>query len=96
MSQWISIGKAAQYLGVSHDTLRRWEKKGKIKALRSPTNRRYYIKKELDLIMSGSNKSKKQPLPANSSNKNLIFILIGALSLTTVLALGLIYLLFLK
>lgn len=46
-SQWMSIGQAAKYLGVSRDTLRRWEKAGKIKAFRSPTNRRYYTKKQL-------------------------------------------------
>lgn len=47
----ISIGEAAKYLNISRDTLRRWEKKGKIKPFRSPTNRRYYTKEQLDEIM---------------------------------------------
>jgi excisionase family DNA binding protein len=49
----IAIGEAASYLGISRDTLRRWEKRGRLKALRSPTNRRYYTKEQLDRLMSG-------------------------------------------
>ena len=44
----LSIGKAAEYLGVSVDTLRRWEKKGRVTPLRSPGGHRYYIREELD------------------------------------------------
>lgn len=55
--KWLTIGQAAEYLGVSRDTLRRWEKKGKIKAVRSPTNRRYYTQKQLDEIMAGKTQS---------------------------------------
>jgi excisionase family DNA binding protein len=49
----IAIGEAANYLGISRDTLRRWEKRGRLKALRSPTNRRFYTKEQLDRLMSG-------------------------------------------
>lgn len=59
-SQWMSIGQAASYLGISRDTLRRWEKAGKIKSVRSPTNRRYYTKKLLDRLM-GADKEEKVP-----------------------------------
>jgi len=38
----ISIGKAAKILGVSKETLRRWEKQGKIKVFRTPQNHRRY------------------------------------------------------
>ena len=51
--EWMSIGEAAKYIGVSRDTLRRWEKRGRVEAIRSPTNRRYYTKKQLDRLMSG-------------------------------------------
>lgn len=44
---WLSIGEAADLLQVSRDTLRRWEKRGKIKSYRSPTNRRMYKKTEI-------------------------------------------------
>lgn len=44
---FLSIGSAAEFLGVSIDTLRRWEKKGKINVYRSPGGHRYFKKEEL-------------------------------------------------
>ena len=44
----ISIGDASEYLGISIDTLRRWEKKGRITPMRSPGGHRYFSKRELD------------------------------------------------
>lgn len=46
----VSIGEASEYLGVSIDTLRRWEKKGRINPLRSPGGHRYYLKDDLDAL----------------------------------------------
>lgn len=46
----ISIGEASSYLGVSIDTLRRWEKRGKITSLRSPGGHRYFEKDKLDEV----------------------------------------------
>jgi excisionase family DNA binding protein len=46
----ISIGEAAEYLGVSIDTLRRWETKGRIAPIRSPGGHRYYKKHDLDQL----------------------------------------------
>ena len=43
----ISIGKAAKLLGVSKDTLRRWEKANKISSQRTPTGHRRYKEEEL-------------------------------------------------
>lgn len=43
----IRIDEAAQILGVSKDTLRRWEKEGKIKASRTINGHRRYDKGEL-------------------------------------------------
>lgn len=45
-----SIGKSSEYLGVSIDTLRRWEKKGVIIAYRSPGGHRYFLKQDLDKL----------------------------------------------
>jgi excisionase family DNA binding protein len=44
----LSIGEAADYLGVSIDTLRRWEKKDRVTAYRSPGGHRYFLRSELD------------------------------------------------
>ena len=48
----LSIGKAAKFLGVSIDTLRRWSKKGKIKTYRSPGGHRYFLKKDLSNVQN--------------------------------------------
>ena len=40
----LSIGKAAKHLGVSVDTLRRWERKGRLNSERSPGGHRYFKK----------------------------------------------------
>lgn len=44
----LSIGEASEYLGVSIDTLRRWQKRGKLVAFRSPGGHRYFQKEKLD------------------------------------------------
>ena len=36
------IGKFADMIGVSYQTLQRWDREGILKAHRTPTNRRYY------------------------------------------------------
>ncbi len=46
----LTIGEASEYLNVSIDTLRRWEKKGKLNALRSPGGHRYFATAELDTL----------------------------------------------
>lgn len=43
-----AIGKAAEYLQVSVDTLRRWDASGKLRALRSAGGHRYYPKEQLE------------------------------------------------
>jgi molybdopterin-binding protein len=40
MSKQISLGEAARLLGVSTDTLRRWDRAGKLKTTRDRSNRR--------------------------------------------------------
>lgn len=49
--EFLSIGKVAKRLGVSTQTIRRWQKDGKIQELRSPTNRRLYSVREVERIM---------------------------------------------
>lgn len=81
-SQWMSIGEAAKYLGISRDTLRRWEEKGKIKAIRSPTNRRYYTKSILDAAMNVKEVSqlKTNPTSPKTKSKTQHLVIIGFLS----------------
>lgn len=43
MTKYVSIGRAAEMLGVSHSTLRRWDESGKLVAERTPGGRRRYL-----------------------------------------------------
>jgi excisionase family DNA binding protein len=70
-SKWLTIGDAAKYLGISRDTLRRWEKRGRIKPTRSPTNRRFYTKEILDNAMSGKGDLGKRSKALRSKIKKL-------------------------
>ncbi len=46
----LSLGDAAKALGVSPDTLRRWERAGKLKTTRDPANRRRVQRSEIERI----------------------------------------------
>jgi excisionase family DNA binding protein len=59
----LSIGEVSEYLGVSIDTLRRWEKKGKVKAYRSPGNHRYFKKKDIDNLFGTKYERTKETAP---------------------------------
>jgi len=50
--QKIQISKAAEYLGISVDTLRRWDKSGKFTAKKSTGGHRYYYLTDLALFRS--------------------------------------------
>lgn len=48
----LTIKEAAEFLGASIDTLRRWDSRGKLKATRSPGGHRYYPKEQLENFVS--------------------------------------------
>ena len=53
ISDYLSVKDAAEYLGVSKDTLRRWDRKGKLKAYRHPLNKyRLYRKEDLQKLLA--------------------------------------------
>ena len=53
LSDYLRISEAAEYLGVSPNTLRNWENAGKIAAHRHPVNDyRLFKKEELDALLS--------------------------------------------
>lgn len=52
-NELINIGQAAEILGVSIDTLRRWDKNGKLVAIRKNGGvHRYYLKEDLEVFKS--------------------------------------------
>lgn len=74
---WLSIGEAAKYLRISKDTLRRWEKKRILKTHRSPTNRRFYRKEDLERIFSKKEevKQKNEVIPQAKGNLPSLIII---------------------
>ncbi len=52
MSRDLSLGEAAKAIGVSADTLRRWERSGKLKAHRDERNRRRVSEAEVRRLTS--------------------------------------------
>jgi len=58
-NEYLTVGEAAAYLGVSKDTLRRWDRAGKLEARRHPiTGYRLYSKKELARVLADLAKRK--------------------------------------
>ena len=52
MAKDLSLGEAARALGVSVDTLRRWDRDGKVRTTRDQNNRRRVPAKEVDRLRS--------------------------------------------
>lgn len=72
--KWYTISEAAKYLGVSSDTLRRWEKAKKISApTRTAGGARRYSKELLNEILGRGNEEKptSQPIKPKSQGKSL-------------------------
>lgn len=58
MEKFLKIGNAAEYLHVSEDTLRLWDKTGKLKPIKTAGGHRRYGTKQLDEFL-GKNKASK-------------------------------------
>src|ERR671924_593168 len=50
MPERLTIGEAAKAIGVSADTLRRWERAGKLRTTRDAANRRLVARKEVERL----------------------------------------------
>lgn len=52
LKDYLTIKEAAEFIGVSTATLRRWDKAGKLKAIKNPMNNyRLYRKDELEAFL---------------------------------------------
>lgn len=52
LDEYLTIGQAADFLGVSPSTLRNWDRTGKVKAARHPVNGyRLYRREELQKLI---------------------------------------------
>ena len=48
------VGEFAKLIGVSIETLRRWDRSGKLKAYRTPTKQRFYTHEQYEKYMTDS------------------------------------------
>lgn len=61
----------AEMIGVSVKTLQRWDNEGKLKAYRTPTDRRYYTHKQyVDYMVDGNSKHGKTVIYTRASTTN--------------------------
>ena len=52
LSDYLTVGQAAENLGVSRSTLRNWDKAGKLRPFRHPVNGyRLYCREELEKML---------------------------------------------
>ena len=68
LSDYLRISEAAEYLGVSPNTLRNWERAGKIVAHRHPMNDyRLFKREELDALLNQVQQLDDQHQPPRKS-----------------------------
>ena len=52
LASYLTVGEAAEQLGVSRSTLRNWDKAGKLRPYRHPVNGyRLYLREELERLL---------------------------------------------
>lgn len=62
LRDFLRISEAAEYLGVSPNTLRNWENAGKIAAHRHPVNGyRLFKKEDLDALLNQLQEGRREP-----------------------------------
>jgi len=62
LRDFLRISEAAEYLGVSPNTLRNWENAGKIAAHRHPVNGyRLFKKEDLDALLTQLQEGRREP-----------------------------------
>jgi len=71
LNEYLTVADAASVLGVCKDTLRRWDRAGKLTARRHPVTRyRLYLKTELESLLKGlAAKAEGRPLRKRSTKK---------------------------
>jgi excisionase family DNA binding protein len=54
VSDWLTLGQAAKYLGVAQSTIRKWSDQGRLPAFYTPGGHRRYRRRDLDAFVAGS------------------------------------------
>jgi molybdopterin-binding protein len=84
MSETLTMGEAAKALGVSVDTLRRWDRAGKITTLRDERNRRLVDRTEVDRVSASP---KRHATRSNLSARNRFPGVVTSVEVSGVMAL---------
>ncbi len=64
--QLVGVGEAARRLGISLDTLRRWDRAGRIRTERDAANRRLVPVEEIERLRAGAGAGALSAAPARS------------------------------
>lgn len=57
LKDYLTVTEAAEFLGVTPTTLRRWDRRSKLRSKRHPINRyRLYRKKDLEVFLAKLNR----------------------------------------
>jgi excisionase family DNA binding protein len=64
MTDWLTLGQAAKYLGVAQSTIRKWSDLGRVPAFYTPGGHRRYRRTDLDAFLerSGPGKPARGPM----------------------------------
>jgi excisionase family DNA binding protein len=60
---WLTLGQAADYLGVAQSTVRKWADNGRLPAFYTPGGHRRFRRGDLDAFLSGSRVSRGREAP---------------------------------
>ncbi len=70
INEFMTVGEASEYLGVSATSLRRWDRAGKLKARRHPVSRyRLYLKADLDKFLGEFGVAEEPAAPPSRAKK---------------------------
>ena len=70
LNEYLTVAQATQVLGVSKDSLRRWDKAGKLKARRhSVTQYRLYLRDDLEAFLQGIESTTANPRHARKKRR---------------------------
>lgn len=53
----LPVGTAASLIGISADTLKRWERDGRIRSTRTPTGHRRFRRGDVEALLTSDDKS---------------------------------------
>jgi excisionase family DNA binding protein len=62
-SDWLTLGQAAQFLGVAQSTIRKWSDQGRVPAFYTPGGHRRYRRRDLEAFVDRSGPSGKSSGP---------------------------------